>query len=164
MCSSDLMTTFITRRSGDKEKSRRTAEVGEEYIRNQLVRDMIQEVGKEEARQIIADMILNEYKTNALDINEEEVIEIEEDKSISDISGEMGQKTTQSTRDKLKEAEERIKELTVQLSLQQSVAQAPDSNIGGGTTKPAVTPEQARTTSGGRNPPTGESRGEHETW
>ena len=33
-----VMTTFITRRSGDKEKSRRTAEAGEEYIRNQIGR------------------------------------------------------------------------------------------------------------------------------
>ena len=53
-----MVMTFVTRRLGDKERNKNTAEAGEEYIRNQLVKDIIEEVGEEEARCIIANSIM----------------------------------------------------------------------------------------------------------
>ena len=59
-----MMMTFITRRSGDKERNKNTAEAGEEYIRNQLVKDIVEEVGEEEARCMIAGSIMETHKIN----------------------------------------------------------------------------------------------------
>ena len=77
-----LMTTFITRRSGDREKNRRTAEAGQEYIKNVLVNDIINTVGREEAMHVIAQTIINDLEANKLEVNEEDMIEIEDESSI----------------------------------------------------------------------------------
>ena len=74
---------------------------------------MIDTVGIEEAKHVIAESIINDHKVNNLEINKEEVLKIEEDESVSDLSGETGQRMMQTTRDNLKEMEERIRELTV---------------------------------------------------
>ena len=83
-------------------------------------------------------------------------MEIQDEESISNRPGDTGQQTTQSTKDRLKEAEQRIKELMAQLAKQQDCAvQALDIEISASHTEPAVTPEKARMT--GRSPeaPTG---------
>ena len=66
-----MMMTIVTRRLGDRERKRTTAEAGEEYIRKQLVKDRVEEVGKEEARKVIADSIMNAHEINNLGINKE---------------------------------------------------------------------------------------------
>ena len=150
-----LMTTSITRRSGDKDRCRKTAEAGVDYIKNELLRDIINRVEKEEAKKIIAETIISEHKVNTLEIDEDNVINIQSNESILDVSGNTGMITTQLTRDKLAEAQERIRELTVQLAEQNCAAQAPDSMRGESHTNTAVTPEQARMAGKDRNTPAG---------
>ena len=152
-----MMMTVITRRSGDLKKSNRTAEEGSKYIAERFIKEFVDEVGEQNARKVIAHVVLERYRTDNLEIDQEDVIEIEEEESISDLSGETGVRTTQSTRDRLELSERRVAELTEQLQDQHiRVAQAPESEIGDSRSEATVIPDKARTTGGGRNPPAGE--------
>ena len=122
-----MFTLFTTYRSKDKEASKYIGEMAIQYIKTELAREIWETFGKEEASKVLAPAIVgNLARRNVITEKQLENIilfDIDEEDSISDI-GEKGDqmsvssawegnsvKTTQSTRDKLTEAQDENTEL-----------------------------------------------------
>ena len=94
-----MMLIIIMRRSGDLKKSKKTADEGSKYISEQFIKEFVKEVGEQNAKKVIAHTVMERFRTNNLEIKQEDIVKIRDKDSLSSLSGETGQRTTQSTRD-----------------------------------------------------------------